>query len=167
MQQSAYNNPAFAQGLAGLVESFIGNPSKTAAAEEAASRALLNNQTAQFRDAIGETGLSGDLASMMIRALQAGPEYSGNAPKIGDAAIRMGALGFGSPELTPDSSITSMIRQSMMPRAGGGGGAGGAQFDGDIAQQAADAIAQGADPARVYDRARQMQQMRNSGIPVT
>lgn len=128
MQSSAYNNPLFAQGLAQLVQGFIGNPQQTAQNEEAASRALLNNQTAQYREAIGDTGLNGDLASMMIRALQAGPEYSGNAPKIGDSAIKMGALGFGSPALTPDGDIAGMIRSAMMPsrgRSGGGGGSSG------------------------------------------
>jgi hypothetical protein len=129
MQSSAYNNPMFAQGLGGLVQSFIGNPAATGQAEESASRALLNNQTAQFRDAIGDTGMSGDLASMMVRALQAGPEYSGNAPKIGNAAVQMGAMGFGSPELTPDSRIASLIMQGMSGgggrRSGGSGGSGG------------------------------------------
>ena len=162
MQTSVYNNPAFAQGLAGLVQGFIGNPSRTAQAEESASRALLNNQTAQYREAIGDTGLNGDLASMMIRALQAGPEYSGNAPKIGNAAIEMGALGFGSPSLTPSSDISSMILNSMKPRTGRGQ----AQFDADIAQSAADAIAAGADPGKVHQRAIEIQKMRSSGIPV-
>jgi hypothetical protein len=120
MRSSPYNNPMMAQGLAGLVQSFIGNPSAEAQAQEAASRALLNNQTAQFRDAIGETGLSGDLAAMMIRSLQAGPDYSRYAPGIGDASIRMGAMGFGRPELTPQGDIASMFL-----RAGRGGGGGG------------------------------------------
>lgn len=163
MQSSIYNNPAFAQGLAGLVQSFIGNPGRTAQAEEMASQAYLNRQTAQFRDAIGETGLSGDLASMMIRALQAGPEYSGNAPKIGDAAIRMGALGFGSPQLTPEGPIAAMIRQSAV----GGGRKGPRQFDADIAAEAAAAIASGANHTKVYERAAQIQKMRDSGIPVS
>jgi len=113
MQARTYNNPMFAQSLAGLVQNLIGDPSKQAAAEEAASRALLNNQTAQYREAIGDTGLSGDLAAMMVRALQAGPQYSGNAPKIGDAAIRMGSLGFGRPELTPAGGIAGLVRSAM------------------------------------------------------
>lgn len=95
MQSSPYNNPMFAQGLAGLVQSFIGDPSATAANEEAASRALLNNQTAQFRDAMGQSGLEGDMAAMMIRALQAGPQYSGNAPTIGNAALGFDMMGYG------------------------------------------------------------------------
>lgn len=127
MQSSPYNNPMLAQGLSGLVESFIGNPSAEAQAQEAASRALLNNQTAQFRDAIGETGLSGDLASMMVRSLQAGPDYSRHAPTIGDATIRMGALGFGGPQHTPSGDMAGMIMSAMQPSRGGrsSGGSGG------------------------------------------
>jgi hypothetical protein len=121
MQTSPYNNPMLAQGLSSLVQSFIGNASAEASAQEAASRALLNNQTAQFRDAIGDTGLSGDLASMMIRALQAGPDYSDNAPDIGTAAVRMGAMGFGSPQLTPNAAIAQLMLGGGR-RSGGGGG---------------------------------------------
>lgn len=84
MQSSVYNNPAFAQGLSGLVNSFIGDPVKTAQAEVYASEALLNRQTAQYREAM-DVGLDGDIASMMIRALQAGPDYSRYAPSIGQA----------------------------------------------------------------------------------
>lgn len=130
MQSSPYNNPMFAQGLAGLIQGFIGNPDATAKNEVLASEALLNNQTAQYREAIGDTGLNGDLASMMIRALQAGPGYSGNAPKIGDAAIRMGAMGYGSPALTPSGPIAGMIMQAM---AGGGRGRGGGGRSGGVA----------------------------------
>jgi hypothetical protein len=115
MQSSAYNNPMFAQGLAQLVQGFIGDPGATAQNEELASRALLNNQTAQFRDQIGETGTQGDLATMMIRALQAGPEYSGNAPRIGDAAINMGQRGYGNPEMAPSMDIASMFQAAMQP----------------------------------------------------
>lgn len=95
MQSSPFNNPMFAQGLAGLVQNFIGNPGQTAQAEEAASRALLNNQTAQFRDAMGDSGLNGDMAAMMIRALQAGPQYSQMAPTIGNAAVGFNMQGYG------------------------------------------------------------------------
>jgi hypothetical protein len=122
MQNSPYNNPMLAQGLSSLVQSFIGNPQAEAQSQEAASRALLNNQTAQFRDAIGETGLSGDLAAMMIRSLQAGPDYARVAPGIGDNAVRFGAMGFGRPELTPQGGLASMIMGAMAPRSGGGGG---------------------------------------------
>lgn len=125
MTNSPYNNPMLAQGLSSLVQSFIGNPQAEAQSLEAASRARLNSQTAQFRDAIGDTGLSGDLASMMIRALQAGPEYSGNAPEIGNATIRMGAMGFGGPQHTPSPAIVDLILGGARRGGGGGGGGGG------------------------------------------
>lgn len=85
MSSDIYNNPMFAGGLGDLIRGMIGNPQASAQSELLASQALLNNQTAQYRDAIGETGLAGDLASMMIRSLQAGPDYSRYAPGIGDA----------------------------------------------------------------------------------
>ena len=85
MSSDIYNNPMFAGGLGDLIKGMIGNPQASAQSELLASQALLNNQTAQYRDAIGETGLAGDLASMMIRSLQAGPDYSRYAPGIGDA----------------------------------------------------------------------------------
>jgi hypothetical protein len=130
MQNSPYNNPMLAQGLSSLVQSFIGNPQAEAQSQEAASRALLNNQTAQFRDAIGETGLSGDLAAMMIRSLQAGPDYARVAPGIGDNAVRFGAMGFGRPELTPQGGLANIIMGAMQPRSGGGGGGGGGSSGG-------------------------------------
>jgi len=99
----------FAQGLAGMVEGFVGNPEAEGRNALAASQALLNNQTAQYRDAIGETGLSGDLSSMMIRALQAGPDYSRYADSAASDSLKYGSIGFGSPDLTPEGSIASLI----------------------------------------------------------
>lgn len=110
MQSSPYNNPLFAQGLSGLVQSFIGNPKAEAQNQLYASEALLNNQTAQYREAM-DVGLrqnGGDLGSMMIRALQAGPEYSGNAPKISNA-------------------VTDFYNGNLGTRRGGGGGGGSAK----------------------------------------
>lgn len=107
MQSSPYNNPLFAQGLSGLVQSFIGNPKAEAQNQLYASEALLNNQTAQYREAM-DVGLrqnGGDLGSMMIRALQAGPQYSGNAPKISNA-------------------VTDFYNGNLGTRRGGGGGGG-------------------------------------------
>jgi hypothetical protein len=109
MQGSLYNNPLFAQSLGTLVESFIGNPASEAQTQLMSSEALLNNQTAQYRDAIGETGLQGDLASMMIRALQAGPDYSRYAPGIGEAALGFQAQGAGS--------LGSAVSQAIMQQA--------------------------------------------------
>ena len=107
MQSSPYNNPLFAQGLSGLVQSFIGNPKAEAQNQLYASEALLNNQTAQYREAmdVGLKANGGDLGSMMIRALQAGPQYSGNAPKISNA-------------------VTDFYNGNLGTRRGGGGGGG-------------------------------------------
>ena len=106
MQSSPYNNPLFAQGLSGLVQSFIGNPKAEAQNQLYASEALLNNQTAQYREAmdVGLKANGGDLGSMMIRALQAGPQYSGNAPKISNA-------------------VTDFYNGNLGTRRGGGGSA--------------------------------------------
>lgn len=105
MQSSVYNNPAFAQGVSGLLQSFMGDPASVAQAELYASEALLNNQTAQYREAM-DVGLDGDIASMMIRALQAGPDYSRYAPTIGQAWY--------------DATSGRMARGPI--RGGGGGG---------------------------------------------
>lgn len=169
MQSSAYNNPLFAQGLAQLVQDFIGDPNATAQNEEAASRALLNNQTAQYREAIGETGAGGDLATMMIRALQAGPEYSGNAPRIGQAAIGMGQQGYGNPGMAPDASIAQMFQSVMQPQparaprqpaaAPAAQRAQPAQPEMDAAavmNEAREAIRMGRDPEAVAARLREM-----------
>lgn len=128
-----YNNPAFAQGLAGLVGSFIGNPDAEAKSLLAASEAKLNNQTAQFRDAIGETGMSGDLAGMMIRALQAGPDYSRYAPGIGDKAVDFLRAGFGTPGMMPPMAPQSLPRIGVPAGRGGtGAGTGGAGRTGGV-----------------------------------
>ncbi len=115
MQGSLYANPMFAQSLAGLVGQFIGDPTAAAQRELMASEALLNNQTAQYRDAIGQTGLEGDLASMMIRALQAGPDYSNNAPEIGQAAMGFEAYGRGSLGQMVADAITAAPQPAMQP----------------------------------------------------
>lgn len=96
MRASPYNNPLFAEGLAGLVKSFIGNPVQTAQAELMAAQAKNENMTADYRQMM-DVGLQGDLSAMMIRALQAGPEYSGNAPKISAAVNQNNAGILGMP----------------------------------------------------------------------
>lgn len=124
MANSYYSNPMMGQSISRLISSVVPDPYKTSQAELAASQALLNNQTAQYRTAIGDTGMSGDLASMMIRALQAGPDYARVAPSIGNNALKFGAMGFNpSGNLTPDPSIASLILKGM--RGGRGGSSGG------------------------------------------
>ncbi|WP_288927298.1 hypothetical protein [uncultured Maritimibacter sp.] len=112
MQTSSFNNPMFASSVSNLIESMF-DPGKAAQAELYASEALLNNQTAKYREAIGDTGLAGDLASMMIRSLQAGPEYARYAPTLGDKALEYGAMGFGRPELTPTGPIAAMLSGAL------------------------------------------------------
>ena len=119
MRASPYNNPLFAEGLASLVSNYVGNPSQTAQNELMAARARNENMTAQYREAM-DAGLDGDLGTMMIRALQAGNQYSGNAPKIAAAvrqdqrgtlgvpvrAVRGGSSGGNS---SPDALTASMM----------------------------------------------------------
>lgn len=173
MQGSLYSNPMFAQSLAGLVGQFIGNPVEAAQRELYASEALLNNQTAQYRDAIGETGLSGDLASMMIRALQAGPDYSDNAPMIGQAAMGFEQYGRGSlgnmvadaitaaPQPAAPVMASAPAAAPLLPPGPPLRSAAGmpTQLDPNqtmILMQARDAIAQGRSPALVADRLRSL-----------
>lgn len=123
MAAGAYNNPMLGQSISKMISAAIGSPYDTARAELAASEALLNNQTAQYRDAIGDTGLSGDLASMMIRSLQAGPDYARYAPTMADNALKYGAMGFNpNGRLTPDPSIAGMILSGLRGARGARGG---------------------------------------------
>lgn len=118
MRASPYNNPLFADGLATLVDSYVGNPQSVAQAELMAARALNERLTAQYRQGM-DVGLQANgqnLSDMMVRALQAGSEYSGNAPKI-SAAINQNDAGM----------LGALIRSaSSGGRTGGGGGKSGA-----------------------------------------
>lgn len=134
MQSSAYNNPLFAQGLAGLVKGFIGTPEGAGRAELLAAQALNENLTAQYRQAmdVGLQDADTALGQMMIRALQAGNQYSGNAPKIGAA-----------------------VRADNSGRLGAGGSRGGraiidvTQIPEQLRNDAREAISQGADAEEV------------------
>jgi len=146
MEQTLFNNPLFAQGLGGLVEAMIGDPSQEAQNQLAASQARNNFQTADYRHAIGETGMSGDLAGMMIRSLQAGPDYAAAAPGAANAAMQYSGWGMGDGPLgaraaesvanrwNVDQQTAGSIASSMVdpfssnirpPVAGGAGGQGG------------------------------------------
>lgn len=132
MRASPYNNPLFAEGLANLVKGYLGNPYETARSELLAAQARNENLTADYRQAM-DVGLEGDLSSMMIRALQAGSQYSGNAPRISSAVLQNNAGTLG---------------------ATGGGGGGGTGLPPEVLAEARAAIAAGADPNAVYDRLR-------------
>lgn len=151
MRASAYNNPLFASGLAGLVEGFVGNPQTEARSQLLAAQALNENLTAQYRQAmdVGLEAASHPLSQMMIRALQAGSQYSGNAPKISAAVNQQEAGILG------------------LPRAGGSGGGGSAGGStltvtadvpttgpsrAEVIAQARAAIAKGANPDKVILR---------------
>jgi len=148
MRASPYNNPLFAQGLAGLVEGFIGNPAQTAQAELMAAQAKNENMTAQFRNAM-DVGLGANgtnLSDMMVRALQAGNQYSGNAPKV-SAAIRQDQAGILG-----------------MPRArGGGGGSSSGGGSGAVKASMFDAIRQGANALAAAKTDDEDEQARLSG----
>lgn len=96
MRASVFNNPLFGEGLANLVGNFIGSPKGVAEAELLAAQARNENLTADYREGM-DVGLEGDLASMMVRALQAGSDYSRYAPTISGAirADQRGILGTG------------------------------------------------------------------------
>ena len=98
MRASLYNNPYFATGLSDILDGFLGggDPAKIAQAEMLAARAGLDNQTADFRNQIGEAGDAGDLGTMLIRALQAGNDFSSNAPEIASAYASIPDSGFTS-----------------------------------------------------------------------
>lgn len=141
MQAQPYNNPLLAQGLGKLVSSFIGTPEGAGRAELLAAQALNENLTAQYRQAmdVGLQDANTNLGRMMIRALQAGNQYSGNAPKI-SAAIRgdnAGTLGATGRVGRPSSG------------GGGGGGAVPGLDPNSVIEQARNAIRNGADPDKV------------------
>lgn len=93
MRISAYANPLFGESLAGLISSYIGNPQSTAQAELMAARARNENLTAKYREGmdVGLGANGANLADMMVRALQAGSEYSGNAPRVSAAISDIGS----------------------------------------------------------------------------
>lgn len=105
MQASIYNNPIFAQGLSSVVDDFIGNPAQHAQGRYLAAKAGELADTSRYREAIGSTGKD-DLPGMLISALQAGRNYSGEAPEILEAL----------------STLPEMAGKFGGVPAGGGGG---------------------------------------------
>lgn len=124
MATGLYNNPMVGQSLSNLVNSFVGKPTDVARAELAASEALLNNQTAQFRTALHGSGMGGDLSKMMIHALAAGPDYSRYADAAGMSALKFGASGYGSSPYDAGSASSALANMMSMAVRGGGGGRG-------------------------------------------
>ena len=76
MQTSVYNNPLFAQGLAGIVRSFIGDPQQTMREMELQMQVDDRNRERAARQRF-ETSLEGsNLSGVMREALLAGPQYA-------------------------------------------------------------------------------------------
>lgn len=125
MATSPYNNPMFGNSISSLISNLIPSPGERANAELTASKALLSNQTALYRDQIGVEGLQGDLSAMMIRALQTGPEYAKLAPGIGDQAIKFGALGYGDGPYDQSRAGPAFAAMGGFGGFGGGGRRGG------------------------------------------
>lgn len=95
MAGTLYANPLFASGMASVLDSFLGgNPREAAAAELYAAQAANENDTRMYRQQIGEMGDEQDLAGMMVRALQAGDDFSRNAPKIASSIAATPGSGY-------------------------------------------------------------------------
>lgn len=132
-QTTLYNNPYFASGLGQLVQSFIGDPARAAQAEYYASEAGLNNDTRQYRADIGTHGTANDLGSMLVSALQAGREYSSEAPEITKAILNTPHAAGGLADMLAAAGPAmggavggGWARGGGGGRRGGGGGGGGA-----------------------------------------
>ena len=134
MNTRMYNNPVFASNLAGVVDQVLGgSPNDVAYQESQIANAALANDTAGYRQAIGQYGHNKDLAGMLVSALQAGDEYSDNAPII--ASSLASTLGSGYDEAaqgrlqvgtgTQKAQDTFSGLRMKLARSGGGGGGGG------------------------------------------
>lgn len=125
--QSAFSNPLFSSGLANLVNSFVGNPQSQANTELLTSKARLNNDTTRFREDIGTAGREGDLASLLISSLQAGKDFSSEAPEITSAIASLPGSGFSRQQMG-DIQVGAGVQRASGTFAGqnrGGRGRGG------------------------------------------
>lgn len=95
MRQTLYANPLFATGLSSIVQDVFGggDPYRAAQAELAASEAGLNNDTARYREAIGEAGARKDLAGILLSSLQAGQDFSSEAPTVASSLASLPEYG--------------------------------------------------------------------------
>ncbi|MBP8216073.1 MAG: DUF882 domain-containing protein [Thauera sp.] len=95
MRQTLYANPLFATGLSSIVQNVFGggDPYRAAQAELAASEAGLNNDTARYREAIGEAGARKDLAGILLSSLQAGQDFSSEAPTVASSLASLPEYG--------------------------------------------------------------------------
>lgn len=130
---SLYANPMFSSGLSQLLGQFVGDPARAAQAEYYASEAGLNNDTRQYRADIGTHGTANDLGSMLVSALQAGREYSSEAPEITKAILNTPHAAGGLADMLAAAGPAmggavggGWARGGGGGRRGGGGGGGGA-----------------------------------------
>lgn len=123
-QAQLYNNPAFASGIGDVLQGLLGSPEASASAQYDAQRAGMLADTRNYRQGMGQAGDSGDYASMMIRALQAGNDYSNNAPEITSAVASLPGSGF-SPQDMANIQVGSGVQRASGTFARGGGGSGG------------------------------------------
>ena len=136
MRQSIFNNPNFSGGLARLVESYMPNPERELQIQARESQLQSSKSEAEARQAMAAAAEAGNVGEMMRLAMLTGGGSASAAARYADY-------------LQPNR-----------------GKAGPRQYDPDIASEAAEAIAAGADPARVSERASQIQSMRDRGIAV-
>lgn len=124
MQANLYNNPLFAVGLTRVLQDFIGNPRDAAAAELAAAEAGNLNDTREYRRNIGTAGGEQDLAGLLISSLQAGKDYSGNAPKITSSLASLPEFGFDQ-QTQGNIQVGTGVQKASGTFAGRNGGGGG------------------------------------------
>lgn len=129
-QAQLYNNPAFASGIGDVLSTMLSSPEASAQAQYDAQRAGMLADTRNYRLGLGQAGEGGDYANMMIRALQAGRDYSAEAPEITSAIMSLPGAGF-----TPQELANIQVGAGVQPakgtiayRSGGGSGRSNAKF---------------------------------------
>ena len=131
MQGSLWNNPVLGSGLASLVGQLVGNPNSEADALYKAAMAGNEMDTRDYRARMGEAHANKDLGSMLVAALQAGRDYSAEAPEIAASLGSLGEYGMGNREFgrllagTGVQNLPGSSLANMMGVAAGGGGGGG------------------------------------------
>ena len=126
-QPQLYNNPAFASGLGDVLSSMLAPKDASPAAQYDAQRAGMLADTRNYRLGLGQAGEEGDYANMMIRALQAGNDYSNNAPEITSAITSLPGSGYSLAEQAGIQVGTGVqnAKGTIAYRSGGGSGGGG------------------------------------------
>ena len=129
-QSQLYNNPAFASGLGDVLQAMLAPKDAPAAAQYDAQRAGMLADTRNYRLGLGQAGEGGDYANMMIRALQAGRDYSAEAPEITAAIASLPGSGFSAQDMA-NIQVGSGVQRASGTFAGRGG-TGGAPSGGKL-----------------------------------